>query len=291
MGERDIFALLVFVGVCAWFWGSLAKLFALAIEDEHVSHVLLIPALTTYLLLMNRRAILASHVWSPAVGVLFMAGGMVFPWLMNEQEGAQDRLAAEILGFVMTCWGLFLLSFGEKCFRKNWFALMVLLFMVPLPKTLLDAIIGFLQSASADMVDFIFRMLQIQVIRDGFIFTLSNFTIFVAEECSGIRSFLALVITSLVAGYWFLTSTWTRTMLMALVVPLAIVKNAFRIVGLTLLANYVDARFITDSALHRSGGIPLFVLSLAGLILVVCLLRKFEQRFRNDSSAGLRAQT
>ena len=153
-----------------------------------------------------------------------------------------------------------------------------MVFMVPFPSFIRDAIIGFLQRSSADGVELLFSTLGIPVVREGFIFTLSNFTIFVAEECSGIRSFLALIITSLVAGYWFLTSWWARVWLVTVVAPLAIIKNAFRIVGLTLLANYVDPTYLTDSALHRTGGIPLFLLSLVVLVGVVWLLRRWECR-------------
>jgi len=67
--------------------------------------------------------------------------------------------------------------------------------------------------------------------------------------------------------------------LVAVVIPLAIVKNAFRIVGLSLLANYVDPTFITNSALHRSGGIPLFFLALVVLLSLAWLLRRVEKRF------------
>lgn len=105
-----------------------------------------------------------------------------------------------ILTFVVMCWGLFLFSFGAGCFRRDLFALVMLLFMVPLPTVLLDTVIGFLPRSSADVVELLFSALGIPVIREGFIFNLSNFTIFIAEECSGIRSFLALVIISLVAG-------------------------------------------------------------------------------------------
>ena len=60
-------------------------------------------------------------------------------------------------------------------------------------------------------------------------------------------------------------------------IPLAIVKNAARIVGLALLANYVDPAFITDSLVHRRGGIPLFLLSLIILFGFVLLVRKMER--------------
>jgi exosortase len=151
--------------------------------------------------------------------------------------------------------------------------------MVPLPSFLLDAIVGFLQRSSAEATDLLFSVLGVPVFREGFVFSLSNFTIHVAEECSGIRSALSLFITSLVAGHFFLRSAGTKMGLVAIVVPLAIVKNAFRIVGLALLANYVDPTFITNSSLHRSGGIPLFLVSVVVLLSLTWLLRRLEKRW------------
>lgn len=277
-GQRNVLALLIFVGMCVWFRVPLVKLFVLASEHEHFSHLLLIPVLTFCLLFLNRTAILTARTWSPLVGLLLMTGGAVCEWLVDGQDWAQDRLAVTIVAFVAMCWGLFLFSFGDELFRKNLFALVMLLFMVPLPTVFQNTTIAFLQRGSADTVEVLFFALGIPVIRDGFIFNLSNFSVVVAEECSGIRSFLAILITSLVAGYWFLKSWWARTALMVVVVPLAVIKNAFRIVGLAVLANYVDPTYITNSVLHRSGGIPLFLLSLVILVGVVWVLRRYECR-------------
>lgn len=282
-GQRNVLVLLLFVGVCAWFWEPLVKLVALALENEHFSHVLLIPALTFYLLFLSRTVILSSRAWSPTVGTLVMAGAAVCYQLADGQEETPDRLAVVILALVVMCWGLFLFSFGAECFRRNLFALGMLLFMVPFPTVLLDAVIGFLQHGSAEATDVLFSVLGVPAFREGFVFSLSDFTIYIAEECSGIRSALALFITSLVGGHLFLQSTWGKMGLVSIVVPLTIVKNAVRIVGLALLANYVDPSFVTDSALHRNGGIPFFVLSLAALFSVVWLLRKVEQRFGYDT--------
>jgi exosortase len=198
-----------------------------------------------------------------------------------------DYLSMTILALVVICWGIFLLCYGARLCRIHSFGLLFLLFMVPFPSFLLDAIVGFLQRSSAEVTDLVFSLLGVPVFRQGFVFGLSHFTIHVAEECSGIRSALALFITALVAGHFLLRSLWGKIGLVAIVVPLAIIKNAFRIVGLALLANYVDPTFITDSVLHRSGGIPLFLLSLVVLLSLVWLLRSFEKRFGYYSSDGL----
>ncbi len=61
------------------------------------------------------------------------------------------------------------------------------------------------------------------------------------------------------------------------VVPIAMLKNGFRIATLSLLGAYVDERII-DSDLHRKGGIVFFLLALFLLWALILLLRKAERR-------------
>jgi exosortase len=276
---RNGLSLLLLLAAVAWFWQPLVSLFSLTQQQEHYSHIVLIPCLSLYVLYLDRKAIFASREWSPWLGSLVIGLGAWCYWSADAAIFAPDQLSTSIFALVVMCWGIVVSCFGVTLCRKVSFGLLFLLFMVPLPSFLLDAVIGFLQRSSAEATEVLFSLLGVPVFRQGFVFSLSNFTIHVAEECSGIRSALSLIITSLVAGHVFLRSAWTKMGLVAVVVPLAIVKNAFRIVGLSLLANYVDPTFITDSALHRNGGIPLFLLSLVVLLSLAWLLRRFEKKF------------
>lgn len=279
-GLRNICFLLFVVSSVLWFHEALALVFAGSLQDEHsehYSHIVLIPLLCLYVLYLRRATVFATVEWSPLLGsILMMLGGAVSLSVKEPISETLESVSPSILSFVMICWGTFLFCYGTQAFREAAFGLGLMVFMVPFPSFILDAVVGFLQRSSADTVDMLFSRLGIPVLREDFIFRLSNFTIHVAEECSGIRSFLSLVIVGLVAGYWFLASGWARVALVAVVVPLAILKNALRIVGLALLANYVDPTYITDSALHRVGGIPLFLLSLIVLFGVMRLLRRLE---------------
>jgi exosortase len=270
--------LAVLAAVVIWFWEPLINLYALTKQQEHYSHIVLIPWLSLYAFYVDRTAILSSKQWSPGLGLFLMGMGAVWAWRVDAATDGTDVLSGQMLGFVVLCWGAFVLCYGPAACRSFSFGLLFLLCMVPLPANVLNTVIVFLQRSSAEVTDVVFTMLGIPVYRDGFIFKLSNLTIHIAEECSGIRSTLSLIITSLVAGHFFLRSVWAKWALVLVVVPLAIVKNAFRIVGLSLLANYVDPSFITDSALHRYGGIPLFVVSLAILLSIAWLLRGVEKR-------------
>jgi exosortase len=274
--------LLLMVTTVSWFWRPLATVVSLSLQYgryEHHSHIVLIPLISLYLLYINRHAIFATVQYTPWPGVFLMTIGVSLSWLASALAPEQhDYLSPAMLSMVMACWGAFLLCYGTQAFRKASFGLLLLLFMVPIPPFLLEPIIGFLQRASAEATDFLFGLLGVPVFRQGFVFVLPGLTIEVAEACSGIRSGLALLITGLVAGHLFLGSTWTKLALVLAIVPLVIVKNAVRIVVLSLLGSYVNPSFVTDSVLHRKGGIPLFFLSLAALAAIVWLLRRFEAR-------------
>ena len=181
-----------------------------------------------------------------------------------------------MLALVVMWWGIFVFCFGIARWRKVSFGLVFLLFMVPLPSVLLDAIIGFLQRSSAEATDLLFQSSGSLSFDRGLCFLAFHDPC--CRECSGIRSALSLFITSLVAGYFFLRSGWTKIGLAAIVIPLAIIKNAFRIVGLALLANYVDPTYITNSALHTGRGNSPLSRSLVVLFSLVWLLRRLEKR-------------
>jgi exosortase len=290
-GCRNILFIFLVLAAIGIFRQPLLALFSLSQEQEHYSHIVLIPFVSLYALYLKRATILSSGEWSPWVGLLLMGmGGWVF-WSTRTSILIGDQLALSMSALVVTLWGAFLFSFGMSVCRKAAFGLLILIFIVPFPAAMLSAIIGFLQRSSAEATAILFSALGIPVFREGFVFSLSSFTIHVAEECSGIRSALSLVIASLVAGHLFLRSFWSKLGLVSIVIPLAIIKNAFRIVGLAVLANYVDPGFITDSIFHRSGGIPLFLLSLVVLFVLVWLLRRCEERFYHYSPDGLRAKT
>jgi exosortase/archaeosortase family protein len=75
----------------------------------------------------------------------------------------------------------------------------------------------------------------------------------------------------------FLRTPWKILLFVVLVFPVSIVKNAIRIVTLTLLSIYVDPGFLRGN-LHHDGGFVFFLLALAILFPVLLLLQKSEGR-------------
>jgi len=278
ISTRNRLSLLLLLVIIAWFWKPLLALYSLTQEQSHYSHLLLVPLVSLYVFYLHRKKILSSREWSPWVGLLIVGIGAIGYWEAGRSINGVDYVSATTLAFVVVTWGIFLFCYGPSTWRTVSFGLLFFLCMVPFPAVLLHSIIVFLQHSAAEVTNLVFSLLGVPVIRDDVVFGLSNMTIRVDEGCSAVRSALSLIITGIVAGHFSLRSLWAKFGVVVLMIPVAIIDNALRIVGLSLLANYVDKSFITDGRLHDGGGYILFGLSITILIVLISLLRRLEQQ-------------
>jgi len=257
----------------------LASLFMFAWRDDTVSYIPLIPLVSAWFLFESRKEVFAPKEGWFLPGLAPVAVGIAL-YAIGATQAAQltsaNRLAVMTLSFIL-CWvGLLGLWYGPGAWKAALFPLLFMLFMVPIPRVLLDPVVTALQRGSAEVSYAFFRAVGVPVFRDGFLFNIPGLTIEVARECSGIRSSLSLLLTMLVAGHLFLKKGWNKFFLCLAVVPVTIFKNGVRIVSLTLLGVYVDRR-ILESELHRNGGVLFFALALALLGGVLWLLRRRER--------------
>jgi exosortase len=265
------------VAVTLGVWRALLEF---ARHDDTGSHVLLIPFVTAALILQGRATLFASVRWSPA-GVPVIAAGvgmLVFGSLRGAPMYADGSLTMMVAGALIAWLGGVVLFFGPETFRAELFPLLFLGFLIPFPSALVEPATLMLKTGSADLVDRLFSLTHMPFYREGFRFTMATFAIEVADECSGIRSSIALLLTSLLAGHVYLRSGWKKAILVVTVLPLALVKNAIRIVSLTLLATYVNPSFLRGH-LHNEGGIVFFLLSLGLVTPLLVLLRNSEPSF------------
>ena len=173
--------------------------------------------------------------------------------------------------------GFFL--FGRAWMRAAAFPLAYLIFMVPMPDAMAEALETASKYASAEVANLLFHLSGTPFLRAGTIFQLPNITIEVAQECSGIRSSWVLFMTSILAANLFLKTRWRRFALVAFAIPLAILRNGFRILVIGLLCVNAGPQMI-HSLIHRRGGPVFFMLSLIPFFVVLWWLRKGDVRSR-----------
>ena len=184
-------------------------------------------------------------------------------------------LTLSTAGFLIFLLAVALGTLGWPALRPHRFAILFLLFAIPLPEQVTDFLSRALQHASAEAADLTFRLTGMPLLRDGLSFQMPGLTIFVAEECSGIHSTLVLFITSVIASHLFLRSGWKKALFVLSVFPLGVFRNAFRITVISWLTVNVN-RDIIDSPLHHRGGPIFFVLSLIPLFALLLWLRRSD---------------
>jgi exosortase C (VPDSG-CTERM-specific) len=272
---------LAILALAVGFVRPLCALVRLALQDDLYSHIALVPIISLYLIWARRRSLPRPAGFSPALAAIFILPGLaVLGYWLACRTGAEmareDSLALAISSFLLLGAGLAGLFLGWPPLRAVSFPLGFLVFMIPIPTFLLDRITLFLQYGSAAAAGGLFALAGAPVYYHDLVFQLPGINLRVASECSGIHSTLALFITSLLAGHFFLRSRWKRAVLILAVIVLGLLRNGLRIFTIGELCAHFGPEMI-NSYIHRHGGPLFFVLSLVPLFLLLFLLMRFDR--------------
>jgi exosortase len=271
------FLVLTAIGIFVW-WKTLASLFGLALRDEQYTHILLIVPISTVLIVLDWQAPKSPSPRSLSMGFgLLIFAALIIGTAGSTPMSSDASLSVSVFAFVLWCAGAFLGCFGQDAFRCSLFPICFLLWLVPFPPALLNATVMVLQRGSAVAAHLFFLVAGIPVGQRGTLLYLPGITLEVAPECSSMRSSMMLIVTTMVAGQLLLRSFWRKTALVAAAIPLSIAKNGLRIFVLGAIAIRFDPN-IFDSRLHRQGGIIFFLIALAGIVTLLWLLRRGEEK-------------
>jgi exosortase len=266
------------VASLALFWRPATALVQLALTDQDASHILLIPLISGWLIFSARKSLspVDKFQFSEASIFLLPAISLVVLCTRRSALSPSTRLAACTLALILVLTGGFVGIWGRSQLQKLWFPFAFLLFAVPLPDFLLARVIYLLQAGSAAITGAMFDLTGVPALREGFIFHLPRVSIEIAQECSGIRSSMALLILAVLVSHFAFRPFWKKAVFVCAGLVMMIVKNGIRISTLTLLAIYVDPGFLFGK-LHRQGGFLFFLLGLALLLPIFWLLRRGER--------------
>ena len=269
-----------FVATCLLFFAPLSRFIRYALSNDNASHAVLIPAICMWIIFLERQRIFASLDSDVRSALLFFCPGCVATaayFVYGPRLSELNQLSLCILALLLLWIAGFAFFFGRSALRCARFPLTFLLFTIPIPDFLLDKTIYFLQKGTTEIAAVLFDWSGVPVLRDGFVFHLARVNIEVARECSGIRSSLALIILAILVAHFYLRTFWRQVLLVLAGLFVMILKNAIRIVTLTLLASYVDPGFLYGN-LHREGGVVFFLLGLAILAPLLWWLERSERK-------------
>ena len=244
--------------------------------DEQ-GHGPIILAISVWLLFSKRHAVAALPARPEKdLGAAFLLTGV----LMYALGRTQGMLVLEVLSQILVLIALVLLFLGRPALRLVWFPLFFLLFMVPLPGSVVVAVTGPLKAAvSAVAAELLYR-LGYPVSRSGVILNVGQYQLLVADACAGLNSMFTLEALGLL--YLNLTNSTSavrNVMLAVLIIPISFVANIIRVMILVLVTYHFGDE-AGQGFVHRFAGMVLFIV---GLVLMASTDKLLRQIFVDRS--------
>ena len=239
-------------------------------QSEFLAHGYVIPAVSIWLAVSNRHAILegirAGSV--PALGppVVLAAALLVLIAVSGEVAMAAGAGVPVLLGATAYALG------GLRLLRECALPLGFLFLMVPLPHLIEMRILIELKLVVTRIAVELLQLAGYSVASLGNRVLLPEHELFVADACSGFTSIVTMLPLSVVVAYFLSHGTWRRIAIVASVLPLAFVGNIARvfITAALVASGWVEFR---EGLLHDNLGLATFTLGTLALVGIAKGLR------------------
>ena len=249
-------------------------------SDPDYGHGFLVPLFSGYVVWREREQWRKTESKPANFGLLVMVGAVVL--LLAGSLGAE--LFTSRVSLLALLAGMILFLAGWKMLRTVSFPLAFLLLMIPIPVIIYNQITFPLQLLASRFATFWLEVVQVPVLREGNVLILPNYSLEVVEACSGIRSLMTLITLAIAYGYLLEPRRWVRYALVILMIPIAIVSNAIRIMGTGVLT-YRFGPKAAEGFFHEFSGWVIFLAALILMFASHAILKRFGRSREQRSHA------
>jgi exosortase len=238
-------------------------------KDPNFSHGFLVPVFSAYLIWERRDTLKLFPDRDTSLAAFFF---VIVAMVMIVVGKAGSEYFTMRSSLVVLIFGLSRIILGREEFRKCLFPLAFLLFMVPIPYILYDAIAFPLKMIASWFGEHSLMLIGVPVFREGNIIHLPNIQLEVADACSGIRSLMSLMALASVVAYFMGTGAIKGVALVASAVPISVVTNSMRIL-ITGILSYRFGQKAAEGFFHEFSGLVIFIVGAALITGLGLLLR------------------
>ena len=248
---------------------TVMDLFKQVWQTDEQGHGPIIGAVSLWLMWRSRQGVIDAP-YKPANWV----GGTMFGigMLLYALGRSQQIIQGEVVGILMAAMALVLLLRGKEALRVWAFPFFFLIFLVPLPGVLVQAVTIPLKTAVSYVAEWIMYHAGYPVGRTGVILTVGQYQLLVADACAGLNSMFTLEALGLLycnlMGY---TSKMRNVLLAILVVPIAFIANVIRVLILIMVTYYMGDE-AGQGFVHTFAGMVLFGVGLVMMLITDGLL-------------------
>jgi len=261
-----------YIGLAYGLWGA-----------EGQSHGPIIACLALWLFWKSRFEIQNAPVAPVVAGwPIFLVGLLVY--ILGR---SQDILLFEVGSQIIILIGLLLIMRGWAAVRLMWFPLFFLVFMVPLPASVVDTLTMPMKLAVSYVAEQVLYSAGYPISRTGVTLQIGQYKLLVADACAGLHTLFTLEALGLLYLNVVQRSSLFRNVILAtLTVPISFCANVIRVMVLTLITyHFGDAA--GQGFLHGFAGMLLFITALLLMIGVDTLIMFCVKFYRTRRQTGV----
>ncbi len=207
----------------------------------------------------------------PVLGALIFASGLLV-YLLGR---SQDILIFDVGSLLPVVIGLILMTSGLKTLLSMWFPIFFLLFLLPIPGFIIDAVTLPMKIAVSYVAESILYWFDYPVARNGVVLYVGPYQLLVADACAGLQTLISLEALGLLYLHLVKHDSFLRNCILALaIIPISFTANVTRVLALILVTYYFGDE-VGQSYLHDFAGLFLFVVALTLIISVDTFLSKY----------------
>lgn len=245
-------------------------------SDEY-SHGFLIVPICLYIARQKRDFLAATPLKPRAWGFVLVAlslGLYIFSYFAEIATTASLSMVAVFIGSLVYL-------YGWKHTKGLAFPLFLLLFMIPVPGQIYAEATIPLQLLVSKVSVWAAANLGLAIYREGNVVHLPGLTLEVVQACSGLRSMVSLLVLAAVLGYFTMKSNMPRTALFVSAIPISIVVNILRVLGLAMAWDWFSYD-LTKGPGHTVSGIMVFGLALLFMVMARDLLVRWDIQSKKE---------
>lgn len=278
-----VLLLLVAIGILALYVPTYSNLAVKLWSTDEQAHGPIIVLVVAYLIWLRREFFtiaLIEHKPQPFLGYFFLMVGLLFYVIGHSQDIWLFDVGSQIPVFI----GLLLLIYGVSAVKKFWFPLFFLIFMIPLPGVIIDAITMPMKISVSYVAEYILYGIGYPIARSGVILQIGQYQLLVADACAGLHTLMSLEALGLLYLNIVRSDSVFRNVTLAiLIIPISFTANVIRVMTLTLITYYFgDAA--GQGFMHGFAGMLLFVVALILILWVDTLLSFIERKWGSPKS-------
>lgn len=226
-------------------------------------------------------------MWQASEGGSASAWGwpiFVFALLQYAVGRSQGILILEIGSLIWLLAGVLLITRGSTALKAQWFALFFMLFMIPLPGPVVDAVTMPMKMAVSYVAEHVLYSVGYPIARTGVILQIGQYKLLVADACAGLHTLFTLEALGLLYLNIVRHDSLVRNVTLAiLIVPISFTANVIRVMVLTLITYHFGDE-AGQGFLHGFAGMVLF---LSALLLIMAVDSLIQVAVRHLEKRGI----